>query len=227
MCNHYKADAEWRARMGEHSETKIRIDLFDLGSARVNVQADDVYPGYIGEIVMPQDGRWAPAAANWNLMPFTEKGSYAEWMKKRRGCNNARGETVETGWPWKMVSKNRCLIPGQAFFEWDDAPPKSAESPGKSEFRFAYPDGRPFFFGGLYCRAKPPEGAILTYTMVTKAAGGDTASIGHPRQPVILAADEIDAWMDPANPVSGFTTRLDPAGTFALAAVKGPKAIAA
>lgn len=219
MCNHYKANADWRLRMGEHSETRIRIPQFDFSAPRVNVQADDVYPGYIGEIVMPQDGRLAAAAANWNLMPFTEKGSYAHWMKVRRGCNNARGESADTGWPWKMVKGNRCLIPGQAFFEWDDGP-----KGGKSEYRFEYADGRPFFFGGLFSRADPPEGPLLSYTMVTKDAGGDTASIGHPRQPVILLPDELDAWLDPANPVVGFTARLDPAGTFSLCPVKGPKA---
>jgi hypothetical protein len=38
---------------------------------------------------------------------------------------------------------------------------------------------------------------------------------------------EIDAWFDPANPVAAFNTRLDPAGTFTLTPVKGPKAVAA
>jgi putative SOS response-associated peptidase YedK len=222
VCNHYKANADWRLRMGEHSETKIPLRLFDLASPRVNVQPDDIYPGYIGEIVMPQDGRLVAAAANWNLMPFTEKGSYADWMKTRRGCNNARGESADTGWPWKMVKANRCLIPGQAFFEWDDGP-----KGGKTEFRFEYGDGRPFFFGGLSCRSNPPEGPLLSYTMVTKAAGGDTASIGHPRQPVILRPEQIEAWLDPANSVASFTAELDSVGTFSLMPVKGPKASAA
>jgi putative SOS response-associated peptidase YedK len=218
MCNHYKANADWRQRMGEHSETKIPV-RFDATLPRVNVQGDDIFPGYIGEIVMPQDDRLVAVSANWNLMPFTEKGSYAEWMKKRRGCNNARGEEADTKWPWSMVKANRCLIPGQAFFEWDNGPVG-----GKSEYRFEYADGRPFFFGGLFCRSNPPEGPLLSYTMVTKGAGGDTASINHPRQPVILGPDEGEAWLDTANTVASFTTQLDPAGTFAMTPVKGPKA---
>jgi hypothetical protein len=39
MCNHYKANADWRLRMGEHSETKIHIPQFDFSSPRANVQA--------------------------------------------------------------------------------------------------------------------------------------------------------------------------------------------
>lgn len=218
MCNHYRASGEWRTKVDEFSQTKV-WPRFDITAPRPNVQADDVYPGYVGEILMTQGEQLVPAAATWLFMPFTEK-SFAEWSKKRRGCNNARGETADTGWPFKFVAKSgRCLIPAEAFFEWDDGP-----KGGKSEFRLAYPDGRAFFFAGLCGRAEPAEGPILTYTMVTKAAGGDTAAIGHPRQPVILAPDQLDAWLDPANTVESFTRHMDPAGTFALEAVKGPRA---
>lgn len=220
MCNHYKASALWRQLTGEHSETRIPA-RWSWSAPRVNVQSDDVYPGYIGEILMPDGDHLVPAAANWNLRPFTEKGSYAEWMKKRRGCNNAQGEKADTSWPWSMVKANRCLIPGEAFFEWDDGPVG-----GKTEYRFERHDGRSFFFGGLYCRSDPPEGPLLSYTMVTKPAGGDTASISHPRQPIILAGDELEAWLDPGVTVETFTQRLDPAGTFKLTPVKGPKAVA-
>jgi putative SOS response-associated peptidase YedK len=65
---------------------------------------------------------------------------------------------------------------------------------------------------------------MLTYTMITKAAGGDTGAIGHGRQPVMLSPDEYAAWLNPETPIAAFTTRFDPAGTFQARAVKGPKA---
>ena len=49
--------------------------------------------------------------------------------------------------------------------------------------------------------------------MVTKPGGPDTGSIGHPRQPVILAPDETEAWLDPANPIAAFLAP-SPAGSF-------------
>lgn len=221
MCNHYRASGEWRTRMDEFSRTKIPL-TFDWAAPRANVQGDDVFPAYVGEILRPQDGALVSASATWLYMPPTEKGPFAAWRRKFGGANNARGEKADTGWPWKFAARSgRCLIPGEAFFEWDDGP-----KGGKSEYRFAYPDGRAFFFAGLCGRAEPEEGPLLTYTMLTKAAGGDTASIGHGRQPMVLQPDEIAAFLDPANPIAAFAERLDPAGTFSLTPVKGPKSAA-
>ncbi|HET6971293.1 MAG TPA: SOS response-associated peptidase family protein [Phenylobacterium sp.] len=222
MCNHYRKNPDWRDRMDDWSETRIPV-RFDRAAAIPNTAAE-VYPAGVGEIVMPaEEDRLVAAAASWIFMPWKPGLTWAEWSKTRRGCNNARGEEADTKWPFGPQSKRgRCLIPGDAFYEWDDGP-----KGGKTEYRFAYPDGRPFFFAGLCNRVEPPDaGPMLTYAMITKAAGGDTAAIGHPRQPVILEAAELDAWLDPANPIASFTTRVDPAGTFTLEPVKGPKALA-
>lgn len=227
MCNHYASSGEWRTKMGVFRDIAPNIDW---SAARPNVQADDIYPTYVGEILTPGgDGVLRPAAASWLLMPYKPGLTWAEWSKTRRGCNNARGETADTGWPFQAsAATGRCLIPGEAFFEWDDAPSKKEGGAGKTEFRFAYPDGRSFFFAGICNRVEPPDvGPMLTYTMVTKGAGGDTASIGHPRQPMILTPEEASAWMDPANTIASFAERLDPAGTFTVTPTKGPKAVAA
>ncbi|MDB5447633.1 MAG: hypothetical protein JWQ97_2950 [Phenylobacterium sp.] len=219
MCNHYRSDPDWRERMGDWSETKVRV-RFDPTTPRPNIQGPDLYPVQVGEILMPEGERVVSASATWLYMPAGAKESWAVWQKMRRGCNNARGEEADRKWPFMFVAKSgRCLIPGDAFFEWDDGPKGS-----KSEFRFTLPGARPFFFAGLCGRAAPEDiGEMLTYTMITKAAGGDTASIGHPRQPVILKPDELDAWLDPANSIESFARSTDPAGTFEMTPVKGPR----
>jgi putative SOS response-associated peptidase YedK len=231
MCNHYRASGAWRTLMDEFSLTRIN-PFADLGAARgVNVQGDDLYPGHAGEILAGDGaGRLTPQAASWCFMPASAAGktSWAEWLKTRRGCNNARGEEADRKWPFVFVAKTgRCLIPAEAFFEWDDAPPKTKAGGGKTEYRFSLPDGRTFMLAGLCGRVEPADaGPMLTYTMITKAAGGDTAAIGHGRQPVMLSPDEYAAWLDPATPIAAFTTRIDPAGTFEALAVKGPRAAA-
>jgi putative SOS response-associated peptidase YedK len=220
MCNHYRKNPDWRTRIDDWSETRIPIRFGR--EAPIPNTSGEVYPGGVGEIVVPaDDDLLVAAAASWIFMPWKPGLTWAEWSKTRRGCNNARGEEADAKWPFGPAAKRgRCLIPGDAFYEWDDGP-----KGGKTEFRFAYPDGRPFFFAGLFNRVEPPDqGPMLTYAMITKGAGGDTASIGHPRQPVILRADQLDAWLDPANPIAAFAADLDPAGTFALHPVKGPRA---
>jgi putative SOS response-associated peptidase YedK len=112
---------------------------------------------------------------------------------------------------FREAAKNgRCLIPADAFFEWGDG-----EKAPKAEHRFSAPDGRPFWLGGLWGRSEPEEGPIISFTMVTKPCGADTASVGHDRQPVNLAGEQLAAWMDPANPVASFLG-LSPAGTFTV-----------
>lgn len=225
MCNHYRKDPNWRTRIDDWSETRISI-RFDADAPIPNT-ASEIYPAGVGEILLPiENDRLIAAAATWLFMPWKAGLTWAEWSKTRRGCNNARGEEADRKWPFgPSAKKGRCLIPGDAFYEWDDAPSKKDGGPGKTEYRFAYPDGRPFFFAGIFNRVDPPdEGPMLTYTMVTKAAGGDTASIGHPRQPVILGGAELDAWMDGENPIAGFTSVIDPIGTFGMLPVKGPRA---
>lgn len=173
--------------MGVFRQTGILPD-FDWDAPRVNVQSDDIYPTSVGEILAPDDdGRLVAASASWLFMPWKPGLTWAEWSKTRRGCNNARGEEADAKWPFGPAAKRgRCLIPGEAFFEWNDDPPKAKDgSGGKTEYRFAYPDGRAFFFAGLCNRVEPPDaGPMLTYTMITKAAGGDTAAIGHRRADV-------------------------------------------
>jgi putative SOS response-associated peptidase YedK len=205
--------------MDDWSDTRVRL-RFDASRPPPNTQGPDFYPAQVGEILMPDGDAIVSAAATWLFMPASAKDTWATWQKTRRGCNNARGEEADKKWPFVFVAKTgRCLIPGDAFFEWDDGP-----KGGKTEYLFAYPDGRPFFFAGLCGRAAPADaGEMLTYTMITKAAGGDTSSIGHSRQPVILKPDELDAWLDPANSIESFTRRLDAAGTFSVMASKGAK----
>jgi putative SOS response-associated peptidase YedK len=222
MCNHYRADADWRERMDDWSETKVRI-RFDPARPRATSRGRTSTPAMSARSWLPRatgSSRRGRTGASCRRAP---RSPGPNGSKTRRGCNNARGEEADKKWPFVFVAKSgRCLIPGEAFFEWDDGPVK-----GKTEYRFARPDGRPFFFAGLCGMAAASDaGEILTYTMVTKAAGGDTASIGHPRQPIVLRPDELDAWMDPANPVAAFAQTPDPAGTFTLQAVKGPKAMA-
>jgi putative SOS response-associated peptidase YedK len=218
MCNHYRSDPEWREKMGEFSDLKLPV--FDRSGARPNVQGPDIWPAYTGEILGVE---LVSVAATWLFMPFwaASKSTFAQWRKTNGGCNNAKGETAEASGVFKHAAKSawgRCLIPGSAFFEYH----KDKGADGKKpEYRFSFPDGRPFFFAGLRSRIEPSDlGPTLTYTMVTKPGGGDTLSIGHPRQPVILEPEELAPWLDPQVQIAKFL-EPSPAGTFKVELAKG------
>ena len=217
MCNHYSSSGAWRDRMGEFSQ--LRLPAFDAERARPNVQGPDIWPAYTGEVLRVESDKLITEAATWLFVPFWFKKPFAEWRKTNGGCNNAKGETAETSGVFKHAAKSgRCLIPGEAFFEY--AKERGADGK-KPEYRFAYPDGRSFFFAGLRSNADlPDKGPITTYTMVTKPPGPDVRSIGHHRQPVVLAPDELGAWLDPANAITGFL-EPSPKGTFTVELARG------
>ena len=220
MCNHYRSSGAWRDRAGEFSDLKLPV--FDPGRARPNVQGPDIWPAYTGEILAVEEGELIAQAATWLFVPYwAAPRGFAAWRKTNGGCNNAKGETAETSGVFKSAAKaawGRCLLPGEAFYEY--AAERGADGK-KAEYRFSFPDERPFFFAGLRSRVDTADkGPMVTYTMVTKPCGADTLSIGHPRQPVILEPGELAAWLDPANAVTGFL-EPSPAGTFKVELAKG------
>jgi putative SOS response-associated peptidase YedK len=213
MCNHYSSSGEWRDLVGEFSHLRLPV-FHDRG--RPNSVKEHVYPGRDGEILIVGDGQLVPVAAHWRYVPPFWTGSPKEWARPGKpgkvggkGCNNARGETVESG---RMFAAGaRCLIPTDAFFEWGDG----TKAP-KLEHRFAAPDGRPFWLAGIWRLAHPEDGPLLTYTMITKVAGAETGGIGHQRQPFDLAPDRLADWLDGTMKIAPLAVQPSPAGTFTV-----------
>lgn len=224
MCNHYRRDPDWRLKTGDFSETRIpvRFDRTSLPNEEIKTH---IYPGRAGEILVVEGGEPAALSAVWTHVEADYRGSFKDYRagKFTKGRNNCRSEKADTAKTWAPVAANRCLIPLDGFCEYDDW------RTGKAiEYLFTWPDARPMFAAGLFGWAEPTEGRMLTFTMLTKEAGGDTASIGHKRQPVILeTADDLVAWLDPAHPIQPFSERLSPAGTFAVSRIEKPAKVAA
>ena len=215
MCNHYSSSGEYRDRMGEFSE--LRLPVFrDRG--RPNSVKEHVYPARDGEILFVEDGELVNAAAHWRFVPPFWRDNLKEWAKdskpgafRGKGCNNARIEGLD-GAKSMFRTGARCLIPTDAFFEYG----KDRGPAGKLiEYRFSHPAGEVLWLAGICGWAEPAEGRTLTFTMVTKPPGGDTASIKHHRQPVNLVGEQVSAWLDPSSPLSGFS-EVSPVGAFSI-----------
>lgn len=126
----------------------------------------------------------------WGLVP--------SWAKDMSGASrmiNARGETVAEKPAYRAAFRaRRCLVPADGFYEWQTV----GDNPPKHPFLFTMRDGTPFAFAGLWEAWRAPDGAnVETFTIVNTAAN-DVMAKFHDRVPVVLAAEDYDAWLDPS-----------------------------
>lgn len=106
---------------------------------------------------------------------------------------NARGETVAEKPSFRSAFKRgRCLIPASGFYEWK-------KIAGRKQPYYVHPRDAPLFaFAGLAERWNGPDGPVHTCAIITTDANELMRGI-HDRMPVILAPEDHDAWLDPAN----------------------------
>ena len=211
MCNHYSSSGEWRDAVGEFSQLPRQLPSFDHERARPNVQTH-LYPGRTGEILAVEGDHLVASAAHWRLIPKWWSATSKDFGNKWRGCNNARGEGIATSRMFKDALRNRCLIPADAIFEYAAEPGPDGK---KVEHEFRPTKEGPLWIAGIFERSNPNDGPLLTYAMVMTEAGPDALSIGHPRSPIFLGADQLAHWLDPASSVDDFMTP-PAAGTFQL-----------
>lgn len=125
-----------------------------------------------------------PMIARWWLIPSWFGGADAkEW---KATTFNARIEEARIKPAFRAVWRHgRCLIPAAGFYEWTGAR-------GQRRPHVILPAGNEdtLFFAGLASRWHD----LLTCTILTRAANEAMAGI-HDRMPVMLNADERDAWL--------------------------------
>jgi putative SOS response-associated peptidase YedK len=122
----------------------------------------------------------------WGLVP--------SWAKDARiGLNtiNARAEEAATKPAFRTALKmRRCLVPADAYFEWQQTGPKT-----KQPYAIALISGEPIAFAGLWESWHDFGGSELeTFTILTTAANEQLATI-HDRMPVIIEHKDYDRWL--------------------------------
>ena len=172
-------------------------------------------PGQELPVIADED----PTAARrmeWGLTP--------SWADESFGLINARAETVREKRSFAdAFERRRCLVPADGFYEWvDGGGPDGTDGrgggSGKTPYRVAFEDDRPFAMAGLYERWEPPEpettqtglgafgggsaesddgetdGPVETFTVVTTDPNDLVADLHH-RMAVILEPDEEATWL--------------------------------
>jgi putative SOS response-associated peptidase YedK len=160
----------------------------------------------------------------WGLTP--------SWAEESFDLINARAETVREKRSFAdAFERRRCLVPADGFYEWvEGGGPDGAGGQGghgnrgdrggsgKTPYRVAFEDDRPFAMAGLYERWEPPEpettqtglgafgggpaegdedeadGPVETFTVVTTEPNALVADLHH-RMAVILDPDEEETWL--------------------------------
>ncbi|MGA8042505.1 MAG: SOS response-associated peptidase [Terracidiphilus sp.] len=136
-------------------------------------------------------GRREMALLRWGLIPF-----WARDAKIGYSTINARAEEAASKPAFReAMKKRRCLVPADAFYEWQRLDPRT-----KRPFAIANKNGRPFALAGLWESWRPKEGEPLeTFTILTTDANEVMEPI-HDRMPVILEPNDYDRWLEPGDP---------------------------
>lgn len=147
------------------------------------------------------DGRVAEVA-RWGLVP-----TWAKDPSIGSKMFNARKETLAEKPAFRTAfAKRRCIVPANGYFEWQ------VTEDGKVPQFIHTEDGSPLAFAGLteVWRPSKDDPWLVTYSIVTTAARGEMTQI-HDREPVMLAPEDVDVWLDPESSQDDLFAAIDAA----------------
>ncbi len=124
----------------------------------------------------------------WGLVPYWWK----KTLKEVPATFNARAESVAEKPMFKAAFKaRRCVIPASGYYEWQ------ATETGKQPWYFVSATGPVLLIAGLWDEWKNPAVPGETVRSATMIVGDANAFVGrvHDRMPVLLAKDDVTAWL--------------------------------
>ncbi|HET7646313.1 MAG TPA: SOS response-associated peptidase [Candidatus Limnocylindria bacterium] len=172
----------------------------DLPAGRYNVAPTDPV-----RILVETDGARRLVTADWGFRPFWR---HAEG-RRTPGWINARAETaLESPAFGPALRRRRCLVPADAFYEWDRShrPPQPWAIGPSAE-------GAILVFAGIWTDARADE--PRTAAILTTGPNSIMAPLHH-RMPVVLDPRDVGAWLDPEAPLEAVMSLLVPAPDDAL-----------
>jgi putative SOS response-associated peptidase YedK len=131
------------------------------------------------------------ALLRWGLVP-----AWAKDAKFGYSTINARAEEAPIKPAYREAfKKRRCLIPADAFYEW-----QKTDAKAKQPYAFALKSGKPCALAGLWERWRPKEGEPLeTFTILTTDPNALVEPM-HDRMPAILEPADYSRWLEPGDP---------------------------
>ncbi len=155
-------------------------------------------------IVRETDGARRVASAAWGFRPF--------WLgddrRRSPGWINARAETAADSPAFgPALRATRCVIPADAFYEWDRGhrPPQP--------YAIGPAQGAMLPLAGLW--TSTDHGELVTAAILTTGPNEPMKALHH-RMPVILGADDLEAWLAPDAELDEILPLLRPAPAAAI-----------
>lgn len=202
MCGRYAASRDTATLIEEfHVQRPPEHDL----AADYNVApTKEVYAVVDRESTRDAQRMRELAIVRWGLVP-----SWANDPRIGSRMINARVETLTEKPAYRRaVSRRRCLLPADGYYEWYQSPAPHAVKgksgkPLKQPFFIHPTDGSALALAGLYEFWKDPQAAaddpgawLWTVTVITTSAPDDLGRI-HDRMPMCVQPDQWDPWLDP------------------------------
>jgi len=148
------------------------------------------------------DSRRVADLLRWGLLPH-----WAKDETMARKLINARGESVADKPSFRAAyRRRRCIVPASGFFEWQAVPGSTRKQPWFVRIQ----GGGPMAMAGLWESWTSPQGEVVrTFCVITTGANEVMAPI-HQRMPVLLAAADWAAWLDPETELPRVDRMLQP-----------------
>jgi putative SOS response-associated peptidase YedK len=136
----------------------------------------------------PKEPKRTFGLVRWGLIPYWAKDASIGFK-----TINAMSETAAEKPAFRdAMSRRRCLIPADGFYEWLRVGVKE-----KQPYSFGMMDDSVFAFAGLWERWQDQAGeALETCTILTTKPNSLVADV-HDRMPLILRQEDYDLWLDP------------------------------
>ncbi len=160
--------------------------LFEFEGQLINMPARyNVAPTQDVPIVRREEDARRMTMMRWGLVPHWSKD-----MPKDKPLINARGETVSQKPSFRASYRSRrCLVIADGFYEWKRVGQKPLP------FYISPADGEMFAMAGVWDVWKTPDGKMLESVAIVTTAANETMAAIHHRMPVVIAHNDIDAWL--------------------------------
>ncbi|MFP4062766.1 MAG: SOS response-associated peptidase [Halochromatium sp.] len=175
-------------RFAQFSDPDTLADLFGLEAPAVDVQVRyNVAPTQpVLAVRLAEDQqRRKLVPLRWGLVPFWSQGP-----DNRYRMINARAETVASKPAYRAAfAQRRCLIPADAFYEWQ--PGKD----GKQPFAIRREDRTAFAMAGLWEHWQGDDGTVIDSCAIIVTDANALLAPIHDRMPVIIDPADYEVWL--------------------------------